>query len=733
MSLVDPVSAKALSANRNGVESLRPLFRPRGVAVIGASRDPQRIGRQLLDSMIQSAFPGQIFPVNPAGGTIAGRPAYHSIAEIPVTFDLAVIAVPHASVLSVVDECATKGVPALLVISAGFAEAGESGKLLQEELVRRVRHYGMRMLGPNCLGLISTDPSLPINASFGKIFPSAGNVALSSDSGALGLATLANAAHRELGISSCVSVGNRADISSNDLLEYWEHDDRTGVILLYLESFGNPRRFAEIAKRVCRVKPIVALKAGRTSAGRRAAGSHTAAMATRDTAVDAMFHQTGVMRAETMEELFNLAAVLSGQPLPAGNRIGIVTNAGGPAILCADACESGGLKLPEFSPALVMRLAAFLPKAASVNNPVDMIASAGPIEFQRATTELLLSGEIDAMVVIAFDIGFNRAAEIDEAILKGVTSARIAGAKDQPVIVCRMPDPATRGLKLSPTETVPCVSYPEAAARVFSRLVAYSAWRKRPSGTIPEFPGADRIKARQICRNALQTRGPDWLRVEETRDVLDAMGLPIATGAVARSPDEAVSIARRLGFPVAMKVASSRIIHKTDVGGVRLKLSYETAVREAYESIRERFTRDGRWDAVEGMLIQPMVTVGTEVMVGMTTDASFGPLVAFGLGGIHVEILRDVVFRTTPITDNDAEEMIHTIRGYRLLEGYRGHPPADVSALRDVILRVAQLAEAVPEIVEMDLNPIFALVPGQGCRIVDARIRVRAAMGDRVD
>ncbi len=720
----DMVDGESTATQPSATESLRPMFRPRSVAVVGVSRDSNHIGSRVLDAILQSKFPGPIYPVNPKAETIAGIKSYPSVAAIPEPVDLAVIAVPAAAVLDVVDDCARRGVRALIVISAGFAEVGPEGKGLQDQLLAKVRGYGMRMLGPNCLGLLSTDPAGPLNASFVRVAPPVGNVAMSSDSGALGLAVLAGASRLGLGISACVSVGNRADVSSNDLLEYWEHDERTGVILLYLESFGNPDRFARIARRVGRRKPIVAVKAGRTTAGQRAAGSHTAALATSDVAVEALFHQTGIIRAETLAELFDLAASLSSQPLPAGNRVALLTNAGGPAILCADACEAGGLNLPVLSEKTANRLASFLPAAASRTNPVDMIASAGPAQFRQAIATLLTSGEIDALIVIQVEIGTSGTGDFDSALVAGVNEARQVGATARPVLFCRMPETATRNVQASASETIPCYAFPEAAARVLARMTEYAAWRGRPAGKIPALDHADIDTAREVCRRALAARGNGWLTAEESRMVLSAMKLPVAAGGVARTANEASHLALELGFPVAVKLASTKLVHKTEIGGVRLNLADEAAVGHAFDEIRERLARDGKLDAMEGVLVQPMLADGTEVMVGAKRDSVFGALLAFGLGGIHVEILGDVCFRVAPLTDRDAADMIRCIRGFRLLEGYRGHPPADLPALEDLLLRVSRLVESVPEIAEIDLNPVFALTPGRGCRIVDARLFV---------
>ena len=705
-------------------ESLRPFFRPSAVAVVGASRDPASIGGRVIASLVAHGFQGPIYPINPNAPEVAGLRAYPSMRELPQRAELAVIVVPRDQVPVVVDDCAAAGVRALVVITAGFAEVGGEGRVLQQQLVDRVRGHGMRMIGPNCLGLLNADPAVRLNASFAPLFPPAGRVALSSQSGALGLAILAAARRVGLGISTFVSVGNKADVSTNDLLQYWEDDPATDVILLYVESFGNPRRFARIARRVCQRKPVVALKAGRTPAGERAAGSHTAALAAREVAVDALFRQTGMIRAETLEEMFDLAALLGSQPLPAGRRLGILTNAGGPGILCADACEAGGLVLPELSAATRARLAAFLPSAAGLGNPVDMIASAGPEEYRQAIATLLSSGEIDSLIWIYIPAGLAVTAAILTAAQEGV---RAAGTSPSTMLACLMTEQGGNTLQGEGATRVPCFAFPEAAGRTLARVAAYAEGRMQPPGVVPDFDDLDLPAARAICRTALQTRGPGWLTAAEARAVLEAVRLPTLPGGVVTTAEEAVALAQRVGFPVAVKLASRTLVHKTEIGGVHLNLGDRAAVQQAVEAITARLRREHQLDALEGFLVQPMVTHGVEVLIGVTQDPSFGPLVAFGLGGIHVEILADVCFRVTPLTDRDAADMVQSLRGARLFQGYRGHPPADVPAIEELLLRVARLAEEVPQLAELDLNPVYALGPGQGCRIVDARIAVRAS------
>ena len=706
------------------VASLRPMLSPRQVVVIGASHDRPNIGNRILQALVAGGFTGALHVVHPSAPDIHGVPAIRSARQLPADVDLAIVAVPAASVRSVADDCAAAGVKSLVVVSAGFAETGSGGRAAQQELVRQVRTSGMRMIGPNCMGLLNLDPAVRLNASFSPVVPSSGGVAFSSQSGALGIAILALAAERHVGLSAFVSVGNKADVSGNDLLEYWEADPHTRVVLLYLESFGNPRRFTRLAKRVGRVKPIVALKAGRTAAGRQAAGSHTAALAASNVAVDALFRQSGVIRAETIDEMFDIAACLDAQPLPKGAHIAVLTNGGGPGILAADACEASGLMVVELAADTRARLTQFLSSSASVRNPVDMVASAGGLEYRQAIETLLAAREIDALIIIFTPVDSAKTPDIMDGIKRGIAAARAAGAIDKPIVACLMAEDRGALPLQAGAETIPVCTFPENAARALAKVAAYADWRARPAGLFWTFDNIHVEEARATCRAALAKRGDGWLTTEETRSVLQAFGIPVAAGSLARSADEAAALAAVLGFPVVAKLASTDVPHKTDLGVVRTRLASAPDVRRAFDDIMSRGRRAVTDDRIEGVLIQSMVVGGVETLIGVAHDAAFGPLVGFGLGGTHVELVGDVRFRIAPLTDNDTDELLHETRGAKLLDGYRGQPGADVEALREIVLRISRLAEDIHEIRELDLNPVIALPPGQGCRVVDARIRV---------
>lgn len=556
---------------------------------------------------------------------------------------------------------------------------------------------------------------MQLNATFAPTWPPAGPVAIASQSGAVGLALLDHARDLGIGISQFASTGNKADLSGNDLLESWEDDPSTRVILLYLESFGNPVRFMQIARRVSRQKPIIVVKAGRTAAGARAASSHTGALAGMDVAVDALLGQAGVIRTDTMQELFDLTVLLANQPVPAGGRVAILTNAGGPAIMASDACESRGLALPELSPLTVESLRAFLPRAASTGNPVDMLAGASAEDYERALRILLADERVDALLVLFVPPLVTEATQVAEAIRRSAQGAV------KPVLACLV---GTHGvpaaLEALREAKVPAYRFPEGAALALARAVRYGRWLRRPEGVIPELGGIARERARAV----LERVESGWLSASDVREVLTAYGLRVPWSQVVRSAPEAAQAAEMVGYPVALKLVARDILHKTEVGGVRLGLSSAEEVQRAYESMREGLAARGMAGKMEGAVVQEMVAGGVETYVGMTQAAGFGALIGFGIGGVNVELWRDVVFRVHPLTDVDAREMPEQIRGRALLEGFRGAPLADKEALVDAILRIDRMVGENQEIQELDINPLAVLTPGRGAVAIDARIRV---------
>ncbi len=715
VALTSDAKAAAEDREKRAVSaSLLPLFFPRSIAVIGASTRAGSIGNTLFRNLLHTGFGGTLYPVNPTAQVVNSVRAYSSILEVPDPVDLAFVVVPKSGVLDVARQCAEKGVRGLVVITAGFGESGDTAS--EEELLQIVRDGGMRMVGPNCMGLLNTAGPVNMNGTFAPIYPPAGNIAMSSQSGALGIAILEFARRNSIGISQFVSVGNKTDVSGNDLLLFWEDDPATDVILLYLESFGNPRRFARVARRIARKKPIVAVKSGRTAAGSRAAVSHTGALASTDTAVETMFQQSGVIRVDTLEELFAVGSVLANQPTPLGRRVGIITNAGGPGILAADALEAQGLVLPEFSSELRARLRAALPAEASVANPVDLIAGAGGPQYEAAIPAVLDSGEVDALVVIYVPTSSTGVADVGHVLRSAVEGYK----GDCTVLGVFMQAEEAAAILTAPSVKVPTFMFPEGAAKALAAAVSYGDWLRREPGEIPDLDGVDPGGVRPLVSEALARFGADggWLEPSEVEYLLTAVGISLPLSRTVLTEEEAVGAASDIGGPVVLKIVSAEALHKSDVGGVVLDIVGEEAVRDAFRSVTASVM------SFDGVLVQEMVACGHEVLIGMSEDPNFGPLMVYGLGGIYVELLADVAFRLNPLTDIDAAEMMQEIKGARLLEGYRNLPLGDVAAVQSTLLRVSALIALVPEITEMDLNPVKVLEPGKGVRVVDARIRL---------
>jgi acetyl coenzyme A synthetase (ADP forming)-like protein len=702
------------------VASMKAFFEPRVVAVIGANRERGKIGSEILHNLVAAGFAGSIVPVHLRAAQIDGVTAYKRVIDIPGPVDLAVVVVPAAQVLAAVDDCIDKHVRAICVISAGFSECDAEGREREAALVERVRRAGCRLIGPNCMGLLNTDPAVQLNATFSPVYPPAGGVAMSTQSGALGLAILDYAKRLDIGISSFVSVGNKADVSGNDLIQYWADDPRTSVILLYLESFGNPKKFSEIARRVARSKPIVAVKAGRSQAGSRAAASHTGALASSDTVVDALFRQAGVIRTERLEELFDVAALLSHQPVPQGARVAILTNAGGPGILAADACEAAGLELPVLSEDTHAELRSFLPAAATVGNPVDMLASAPPEHYRRALSAILRDDKVDSVIAIFIPPLVTEPSAVATAIAEGAR-----GVEGKPVLGVFMRAegaPAT----LAP---IPSYAFPEPAAVALARVTAYGQWRQKPLEEPPVLDRVDRQRARQVVEAMLE-RGGGWSTPQEAVALLTSVGIDTAPSQVVTSSEDAVRGAAAMTYPVALKALGPTLLHKTERRAVRLNVRDDDGVRAAYEDFAERFGAD-----MTAVLIQRMVPPGVEMIVGALQDPLFGPLIACGTGGVLVDLVADTAFRLHPLTTTDAADMVGELRGARLLRGYRGAPPADEAALRDVVLRVSEVVTSVPEIQELDLNPVIILASGACVADVRVRVEPRSALrhGRRVE
>jgi acetyl coenzyme A synthetase (ADP forming)-like protein len=723
------VGAQLQREHTSEARSVVRILAPSSIAVVGASRRSGTIGNGLLRNLLKGDFQGPVHPINPTATSVAGVQAYPMVSAVPGPVDLAIVCVPAAHVLGVVEDCVAKGVGGLVVISAGFAEVDAEHGRAEHQLVELARRNGMRMIGPNCMGVLNTSPQVSMDATFAPFPPVPGRVGFASQSGGLGIALLARSAELGLGISTFVSLGNKADVSGNDLLQYWDEDPDTDVILLYLESFGNPRKFARLARRISRRKPIIAVKSGRSAAGARGTSSHTAALAAPDVAVDALFAQAGVIRVDTLEELFDTAAVVLHQPLPPGRRVAIVTNGGGPGILAADACVTAGLEVAELSDATQAALRTFASPDAGVANPIDLVASATAEVYTRTLDVLIGDPEVDALLVIFVPPLVTRAEDVAAAI-----STAAARAGDKPVVACFLGrhgtielleaddgdaadetgDDAARGRG----RRVPTFAFPEAAAAALGRAAAHREWRSRPEGAIPDLPDARVDLARRMVTDRLaRVPAGEWLEPTTATGLLEAIGVPVARTVAARDADSAVAAATELGLPVALKAGAAGIVHKTERGAVRLGLADADAVRRAFGEMHARLG-----DEMGGAVLQRMVEPGVETIVGVTRDPSFGSLVLFGMGGVQAELLRDTVLRIVPLTDTDASEMVRAIRTAPLLFGFRGAPESDIAALEDVLLRVGLLAEHVPEIAELDCNPV--VVSPEGATVVDVKIRI---------
>lgn len=701
------------------------ILAPRTIAVVGASRAPGSIGHQILANLLAQGFTGAVYPVNPHAHAVCSVRAYASVSDVPDALDMAVVVVPKDRVLGVAEDCGKAGVKALVVISAGFKEVGAEGAALERELMDIVRRYRMRMVGPNCMGVINADPAVSMNATFALGMPPFGHSAFVSQSGALGVSVLDYAREYGIGISQFVSVGNKPDVSGNDLLVAWENDPSVRVILMYVESFGNPTRFLEIASRVTKTKPIIVVKSGRSRAGARAASSHTGALAASDHAVDALLTQAGVLRAGSIEELFDMAMAFEARAMPKSRRTAVITNAGGPGILAADAMETCGLDLAELAPDTIAALAPLFPAEASIGNPLDMIASATPSGYAAAMRAVLADPNIDAVVPIFVPPFAVRQEDIATAI-----STASEECPSKTVLAVLM---GRKGLPYGRAELhaagIPAYIFPESAARALNALNKQREWMQRPPSN-PVPLDVDGAAAAGIIERA-QKEGREKLTEIEALQLLRAYRIPVAEAVLASDEASLVAAVRDIGGPVALKIVSPDITHKTDVGGVRVGITGEGEAKAAYRQILARVRAAQPNARLTGVLVQRMVPHGRETIAGMTRDPEFGPLLMFGLGGILVEALGDVVFRIPPIDEEQAMEMLGGIRGASILDGIRGEAPADRQALATVLRRVGQLAVDFPAILELDVNPLLAFP--DGAVAVDARVHIVVVAGGGQD
>ncbi len=698
---------------------LDKIMKPKSVAVIGASLKDGTVGSEVMKRLTEYDFKGNIYPINPKGGEMYGLKAYTSVLEVEGEIDMAVIVVNSKFVLDTVDQCNEKGIKGIVLISAGFKEVGGEGVELEKQLMDKITQYGMRLIGPNCVGVINTDKNITLDASFAATLPVRGDVAFSSQSGALGCGILNILKDLNIGFAEFVSAGNQADINAEDMLEYWENDDSVKQILLYMEAIANPSNFRKLASRITKKKPIVAVKSGRSAAGASAASSHTGSLAGADMAADALLKQCGVIREFDLRSMFNTAQAFSNTPLPKGKNVAILTNAGGPGIMATDALCESGLELATLQDSTKDFLRDFLPSAASVKNPVDMIASATMNQYETCLDALCKDENVDMIMVIYLLL----MGETDIDMAKAVMEVR-AKHPNKPVVGVFITGSDFQS-KLFDCGNVnmPFYPYPEEGARAMARLYEQSQWVERPVGNIPSF-SVDKAKAKEIIAQSVK-EGREQLTTLESIDVLDAYGIRACKYGLAVNEEEVVKLGNSIGYPVVMKMTSKTTSHKTDVGGVVVNIQSEEQLRQEYKGLLQRLEERGLIDGLEGVIIQEMVKGNREMVCGIATDPQYGPMMMFGLGGVFIETMKDVIFRIAPLTDIEAAEMVRSVKAYELLKGARGTKPADIAQIEETLLRLSQLVNDFKFIDELDINPLLiSEKTGEGIA-VDGRIKVR--------
>jgi acetyl coenzyme A synthetase (ADP forming)-like protein len=700
-------------------DKLDAIFYPKTLAVIGASREPGSVGHSLLANIIDSRFQGIVYPVNPNAKGILGIKSYPNVTEIPDIVDLAVIIVPARLVPAILEECGKKNVKGAIVISAGFKEIGGEGIALENEVKKIIEHYDIGLFGPNCLGMINADPLTSLNATFGTQMPLEGNIAFMSQSGALCVAVLDYAIESNVGFSKFISMGNKAGLTENELLLYLKEDPKTDVILMYLEDLVDGRKFMSIAREITthpkNPKPIIALKAGRTLLGARAASSHTGSLAGSDKVYNAIFDQCGVLRGDTLEEIFDYVKAFSSQPLPGGENVAIITNSGGPGILATDALIQNGLKIATFSPGTRKALKKILPPTASINNPVDMIAEAQHKQYEATLKEILSQKDIHSAMVILTPTAFTDVEKISWAIVNATKTHK------KPMVCCYLGVyDVSKGLDILEANGIPTYRFPESAAKVLSVMTNFTEWLARPKTGVRTYQ-VKKAKAKTIIQSVID-QGRAFLLEHEAYDVLKAYGFPVIRSYIARTVREAEEAAQKLGFPVVLKIVSPDILHKFDFGGVLLNIQNRTEVRTAYKTIIQNVKKRKPDAGILGVIVERMVPPGKEVILGMNRDPQFGPILMFGLGGTYVEALEDVTFRLAPIRELTASIMIRKTKTHKILDGFRGEPVYDFQAIEECLKRLSQLVTDFEDIKELDINPLIVYEKGKGCLIVDARI-----------
>lgn len=701
-------------------ENLRFVFSPSSVAVIGASTREDSVGRAVFANILFSGYTGIVYPVNPKARGILGVRAYHSVWDIPDEVDLAIVIVPSVAVPAVMEECGEKGIRAAVIITAGFKEIGRKGAELEEKVKEICKKYSISLIGPNCLGVINTSPAISFNATFAAGMPRTGNIALVSQSGAIGVVALEYAQKENIGLSKFVSVGNKADVTENDLLVALKDDPQTDVILLYLEDVANPKKFIELTREITERKAVLAMKSGRTVEGARAASSHTGALAGSDEVYDSLFAQCGVLRVESLEELFNYATAFANQPFPKTNKVAIVTNAGGPGILATDTCVRYGLQLAQLEERTMENLREGLPPTASVTNPVDIIGDAGRERYELALRNVLNDKNVDGLIIIALSTAMVAPEEIAYAI------AGVSSKYKKPVTVyLGGPTDLSAALKILDEKSIPHYKFPEMAAKAMAGMANHAQWLARPCTQVRVFKDVDKEKVEDLLAIAKREKR-NILPEPEAHEVLKAYGFPVLDFRLAKDEQECIKYAREIGYPVVLKIVSPDIVHKVDVGGVKLNIENEVQLGKAYKDILDSVKSAKPEANIWGIFIQKMAKGGKETIIGVNRDPNFGALLMFGLGGVYVEVLKDVTFRIAPIRDLNAQNMIKDIRGYKILEGYRGEPPSDTAAIAECLERLSQLVTDFEEIEELDINPLLVFEKGKGAKVVDVRILISA-------
>jgi acetyl coenzyme A synthetase (ADP forming)-like protein len=698
--------------------NLQSIFAPQSVAVVGASIRPESVGRAVFGNVLHYDYTGVVYPVNPKARSIMGVRAYPSVLDIPDPVDLAVIIVPSAGVARVLEECGKKGIKGAIVITAGFRELGGEGVSQEAGVLDAARRSGIPLLGPNCLGIINTDPQVSLNASFSRLMPSPGNIALVSQSGAVGVAALEYAQAEGIGLSKFVSVGNKADLNENDFLAYLLEDPQTDVILLYLEDLADPQKFFQLAQESGPKKPILAIKSGRTAAGAKAASSHTGALAGSDAAYDALFAQCGVFRVESLEELFDYAAAFATQPLPPGDRAAIVTNAGGLGIMATDAAVRYGLTMANFQEKTLERLKEGLPPAANIHNPVDVLGDASEARYGVALDNVLADPGVDGAIVISTPQLMTNLAAI------AATVTRVAAQHRKPTLVCQMAlGEIEETLTILTQGRLPHYSFPEEAVRTLAAMARYAGSRRRPRYDVKTFTDVNREAVQKVLAGA-KKEGRSFVLEPEAHQIFQAYGFPVLPHRWVHDAGDAARAGEELGYPVALKIVSPDIVHKFEAGGVKVNLHTADAVRRAYAEVQDNARKAREQATLAGALVQKMTAPGKELILGMSRDPQFGPLLMIGLGGTLVEIFQDVMFSVAPVSEEWAQSMIRELKAFPLLSGYRGEPPADLEAIAECLERLSQLVLDFPEIRELDINPLMVFNQGQGAAVVDARIFV---------